>query len=71
MTIVSIIRLICVRSLLEGIYDMAEAFDTGNFFIWTSMEINVSIICGQYMIVFSVRFHIEGRWLTLRPSLSS
>ena len=51
-TIVSIIRLI---NLLRGYGDFYT--DYTHIFVWTSVEANVSIICGKYMIAFSTRSH--------------
>ena len=52
-TVVSIVRL---TYLIESLpLEFSSFWDSGRWCIWTSVEANVSIICGQYMTAFSVR----------------
>ena len=56
-TIVSIVRLTyVVKDLSHDSLDLlkSDAINCPSIFIWTSVEANVSIICGQYMTAFSV-----------------
>lgn len=72
MTAVSISHLTYPLSYQTTGYNVKDFnFNYMNVFIWTSIEVNVCIVFGQYMTAFSVRSRTEGRWLTLRPSLSS
>ena len=54
-TFVSIVRL---TYLVKDRSTADFTFVYANIFIWTSVEANVSIICGQYIIVFSARSYI-------------
>lgn len=52
-TAVSIVRLTYLLNFRNE--EDYLTFSHVNIFIWTSVEVNISIICGQYMTAFSVR----------------
>ena len=74
-TVVSIVRL---TYLIKDLPPDFSTFDFASIYIWTSVEANVSIICGQYMTAFSVRSCPKRRSANIRvfvvtssmPSLS-
>ena len=57
-TVVSIVRLAYLVKVYR--YDSVFWVEYADIFIWTDVEANVSIICGQSMTAFLLRSHSRG-----------